>query len=67
MTLILEVLDNERRLQLSWNLYIIIAIDTEDILYNITWTLYVNTESGNGDVKSLGILLVDLDIERGED
>ena len=67
MTLILEVLDNERRLQLSWNLYIIIAIDTENILYNIAWALYVNTESRNCDVKSFSILLVDLDIERSED
>ena len=67
MTLILEVLDNERRLQLSRNLYIIIAIDTENILYNIAWALYVNTESRNCDVKSFSILLVDLDVERSED
>ena len=43
MLLVLSTLHHKAALQLCWYLYIIISVDTENILYHITWTLNIHS------------------------
>ena len=55
--LILITLDDKRTLQLCWDLYIIISIDTQDILHNIAGTLHINTIGRNLKCQGLSGLV----------
>ena len=63
MLLVLIALNHEASLQLGWNLYIIISVDTQDILYYIARTGNVHTVSRNLQLQALGSLLEHLHLQ----
>ena len=63
MFTVLIALDHERTLQLSRNLHIIISVDTKDILYHITGTLYIHTIGRNLDGHALLILVLNFHVK----
>ena len=65
--LVLLTLDDERTLQLRGNLHIIISIDTQDILDDITGALHVNTIGRNLEGQPLLVLVLDLHLKREAD
>ena len=67
MALVLETLRHERRLQLCGNLYIIITVDTEYILHNVTRTLHVHAICGHCNVETFLCFRINLHFERLED
>ena len=63
MLTVLISLDYERALQLCWDLHIIISVDTEDILNDITWTLNIHTIGRNLECQSLSSLAEHLHLQ----
>ena len=47
LTYITSVLGCKRRLQASWDFYVIVAVDAQDVFDNITGALYIHTIGGN--------------------
>ena len=66
MALVGVALDRKAALESSRNLYIVIAVDTQDILYNITGTLNIHTVGRNNQVKTFSGLVLNLHLEAGD-
>ena len=67
MTLVFEVLYDERRLKLSRNLHIIISIYAKDVLYNVARTLYIHAISRYANFQTFSILSLYLYFEGCKD
>ena len=64
MLTVLITLDHQRALQLGGDLHIIIAIDTQDILYHIAGALHIYTVGRHLNGQALLVLELDFHVER---